>query len=140
MTHDIHYLVAELPIRSYLRRSGAVSEAMALMNEAEASIKADLSQATALQNISMAYNMARLQEATGMLIVYFPSRNSNQHSIQHASSNQHGIQLAKKNQHRLNMARLQEATGMPPAISMCQLCLAQIGPQPGSSSAEHQHG
>jgi hypothetical protein len=38
---------------------------MALMNEAEASIKADPSQASALQTISMAYNMARLQEATG---------------------------------------------------------------------------
>jgi hypothetical protein len=38
---------------------------MALMNEAESSIKADPSKATALQTISMAYNMARLQEATG---------------------------------------------------------------------------
>jgi hypothetical protein len=38
---------------------------MALMNAAEASIKADPSQSTALQTFSMAYNMARLQEATG---------------------------------------------------------------------------
>jgi hypothetical protein len=38
---------------------------MELMNEAEASIKADPSKATALQTISMGYNMARLQEATG---------------------------------------------------------------------------
>eukprot|EP00882_Tetradesmus_deserticola_P012382 GHRQ01013123.1.p1 GENE.GHRQ01013123.1~~GHRQ01013123.1.p1 ORF type:complete len:722 (+),score=423.52 GHRQ01013123.1:290-2455(+) len=48
-------------------RAGAIGEAMALMNEAEQSIKADPSKATALQTISMAYNMARLQEATGDL-------------------------------------------------------------------------
>ncbi|KAF6252058.1 hypothetical protein COO60DRAFT_560958 [Scenedesmus sp. NREL 46B-D3] len=48
-------------------RAGAVGEAMALLNEAEASIKADPSKATALQTISMGYNMARLQEATGEL-------------------------------------------------------------------------
>lgn len=48
-------------------RAGAVCEAMALMNEAEASIKADPGSASALQTISMGYNMARLQEATGDL-------------------------------------------------------------------------
>lgn len=66
---------------------------MALMNEAEASIKADPGSASALQTISMGYNMARLQEATGardmvtaacgMPIVWFVDC---QHGLQHGTA------------------------------------------------------